>query len=95
MEICPYCGQTIPEGGHKNPSQLKWYFKTSNIVIGFLFVGPLVLPLIWFHPGYKLRTKILATIAISVVSLFFINVTISAFKTLSRYYGLIFDQALN
>ena len=45
-----------------------WYFRTPNLVITFLFVGPLMLPLIWWHPKMSRVSKIALTIVISIVS---------------------------
>ncbi len=36
----------------------KWYFKKKNIVLGFILVGPLTLPLVWFHPRMSRAAKV-------------------------------------
>lgn len=60
---CQYCGEFLDKD-----KKAKWYFKTSTIVIGFLVVGPLILPLIWVHPQYSRSRKIILTIAVLILS---------------------------
>ena len=53
---CRFCGEFLSESKvHelKKP-KMKWYFSTSTVVIVLLCVGPLGLPLVWFHPNYKI-----------------------------------------
>ncbi|GEM_PF-2113117 len=65
---------------------LAWYFRTSVIVIALLSVGPLALPLIWFHPRYKRLTKVLTT-ALTIVLTYYSMVAVSgSFKLMMRLY---------
>ncbi len=84
MRKCPFCSQEIPEDAEKCPfcgellvtpdkPKTKWYFSTVFVVIALLSVGPLALPLVWYHPRYKKPTKIVISIiiiALSVLSYF-------------------------
>ena len=46
----------------------KWYFKTPFVVIAVGAVGPLALPLIWFHPRLTRKHKVLITIAVLILT---------------------------
>lgn len=50
-----------------NP-QGKWYFKSTSLVIGFLLVGPFILPLIWINPGFTGRKKVILTVIVIILS---------------------------
>lgn len=63
-----------------------WYFKTSVIVIVFLCVGPLALPMVWFHPRYKFFTKIWVTVAALAATYYSVVAVNSSLKLLMRLY---------
>ena len=56
-------GTTPPQ-----PGAVSWYFRPINLVLTFLFVGPLMLPLIWWHPRMSRAWKIGLTLLITVIS---------------------------
>lgn len=70
---CRYCGEFLNASGppllRPAPQDgLPWYFRTSMIVIALLTVGPLALPMVWWHPKMKPLVKIgvsIATIAMT------------------------------
>ena len=65
---------------------IKWYFKTQWVVFAFLCVGPLALPLIWFHPRYRPITKIVIT-AVIILLTYYSSVFLSGYlQSLSGYY---------
>ncbi|OHB59358.1 MAG: hypothetical protein A2167_07335 [Planctomycetes bacterium RBG_13_46_10] len=83
---CRFCGEFLDRAG-----KTKWYFSTSNIIVAFLFVGPLVLPLVWFHPHYKKNTKIIITTIISIVTILVVYLLIKLFPGVFQYYSQLND----
>jgi hypothetical protein len=66
---CRYCGEFLDGRSRPQPPVLplsrspgtKWYHANGSVIIALAFVGPLALPLVWFHPRYKMATKIVIT----------------------------------
>lgn len=69
-----------------------WYFKPITIVIGFLCVGPFVLPLVWVNPHLSQRKKIVISSIVILLTAALTVIMIDAFKSISKYYRLIFQQ---
>ena len=69
---------------------IKWYHKTSVLVVALLAVGPLALPLVWSNPRLSKTNKTLLTIAVLVLTYFLVLSTLASLKTLSEYYNQIF-----
>jgi len=75
---CRYCGEfmidaQLPQTGKPKVSRL---FATTTVVIALLCFGPLALPLIWFHPRYKIITKVVVSVVVvgfSIWAFFFVN----------------------
>ena len=84
---CRYCGEML-----KEKPAVKWYFKTTPIVIAFLCVGPLALPLVWFHPRLSKGKKTILTIIILILSYILGRLFIDSLKSLKEYYRAIFQQ---
>jgi hypothetical protein len=70
---CKHCGEFLDgsQGPYRETpppvpgNPLPWYFRTTTLVIALLSIGPLALPLVWWHPKMDLWLKF----AISVVTL--------------------------
>ena len=68
---CKHCGEFL--NGSARPQQpaadrLKWYYRTTFILIALASVGPLALPLIWWHPKMTSVWKVVFTVATLVIT---------------------------
>lgn len=90
---CRYCGEFLDGSVHAGPDHKpkKWYFSTTNIIIAFLFVGPLALPLVWLNPQYKKNIKITVTIIIGIITFFAVYLLIKLLPYLFQYYSQLND----
>ena len=84
---CPHCSQ--PLTGLEPLKKEKWFFKTSLVVLALLSVGPLALPLIWFHPRWSRRVKILTTAATLILTVVLGKALDTALKTLMENYRVL------
>ena len=87
---CKHCGEFLDGATRASVAgkNVKWYFRTSFIVISLACVGPLALPLIWWRPQTKLAWKIGLTIGILILSWCFLQVTLKSSEGLKEYYKL-------
>ena len=90
---CRYCGEFLDgreEAVYSKKEKVPWYYKTSALVVGFVCVGPLILPLILTHPQYSNTKKITLSLIIIVGSIYIYYYLVKpALSTLSQYYGLL------
>ncbi len=70
----------------------KWYFKNWVLVVGFLCVGPLILPLVWFNPCFNQKTKIVISIVIVIITYFLTISMYKSIKVILGYYEQIFEM---
>lgn len=63
-----------------------WYFRNSVIVIALLSVGPLALPMVWWHPVMKPAVKVAISIAVLVLTWGCIELTIWLLKFLHQQW---------
>ena len=86
---CRFCGEFLEgakEGAKKAAPSAPWYFKTSTVIGGFLFVGPFVLPLVWLNPHYKKWVKILITVFLLAITWWLAKMFTWALGELKQYY---------
>lgn len=81
---CKHCGEFLSK--LKPASKMPWYAKTSLIVLSFMTIGPLALPLVWIHPTYSQRKKILVTVMVLILTYFVGAVIFNSLKTIFSYY---------
>jgi hypothetical protein len=88
---CKHCGEFLNATARPSVTEEKtpWYFRTTFIVIAFLSVGPLALPLIWWHPQMSRAWKIGLTIGTLVLSWILFQATLESLRTLKEYYKLL------
>ena len=87
---CKHCGEFLDGAARPRSTQekLPWYFRKGFIVIAVLSIGPLALPLIWWHPQTTRAWKIGLTIAILVLSWFIYKSTMESIHRIKESYQL-------
>jgi hypothetical protein len=87
---CNKCGESLDVTDPRFAGEkVQWYFRKSFIIIAVSCVGPLALPLIWWHPKISRAWKVGLTIGILVLSWLLIQATVESLHTLKEYYKLI------
>jgi len=77
------------------PHSSKWYFKTHWLIIGFLCVGPFMLPLVWFNPGYGKWAKVIITLVVAIASYALFVVMLDSVRSIVNYYQFMFEELDN
>ena len=92
---CRHCREFLDGRSRSIPlplpvaDEMKWYFKTSVIIIALCSVGPLALPLIWFRPQTARSWKIGLTIVTLILSWLLYLSTMKSIEVLREYYKLL------
>ncbi len=88
---CKHCGEFLHASTSVNSAEnkLPWYFRKSVIIMALLSVGPLALPMIWWHPQMSRAWKIGLTIGILLLSWLLYKATMDSIRTLMEYYKLL------
>lgn len=64
----------------------KWYFKRSSLIVGFICVGPLILPLVWSNPRFSGKRKAIISAVVVILSLLLAVLTFNSLKSINNYY---------
>jgi hypothetical protein len=67
-------------------NNLPWYYKKTSLVVGFLCVGPLVLPLIWIHPKMTTSAKVLWTVVVLVLTYLLVLLSMDSLNKIQQMY---------
>ena len=88
---CKYCGEFLDPSKkpHIAGEKVDWYFRKSFIILALCCVGPLALPLIWWHPQMTRAWKIGLTSIILVLSWILLQLSIESLRTIKEYYQLL------
>jgi uncharacterized membrane protein YvbJ len=90
---CKHCGEFLNEQAIPIAQvKTKWYYKGGVLVTFFLVVGPFMLPLVWKHPKYSKKKKIVVTVVVSVLSVIMLYVMIVSCQKIYTYYDFLFKQ---
>ena len=82
---CKHCGEFLDGLCRPRPlvsvkpekaDKLPWYFGTASVVASLLTVGPLALPLVWFHPKLPVVWKVVITVGVLVLTWFSVMVVL-------------------
>lgn len=88
---CRYCNEYLDKSKMANISgagetPVPWYFRTYIIMMGFICVGPLVLPLVLLNPYWSWARKLVVAAIIVVISFFVAKAVGVAMVYLNQYY---------
>lgn len=97
---CKHCGEfldgsrparlTSPPGlpGPAEP-RLPWYFQKTMVVLGLCTVGPLALPMVWFHPKINTTWKVVVSVVVLLISWGLLVSTLHSLKVMNEYMDLL------
>jgi zinc-ribbon domain len=97
---CKHCGEFINGAVRSSPTPsfmnstksaagLPWYFSNLFLIFMLLSIGPLALPLIWFHPKMTPKWKIGITVITLVITYLLYVLSVMALKKLNEILELL------
>ncbi len=64
--------------------QIKWHLRPITVIIALLCAGALALPLLWLSPAFKKIHKVILTILIAIITLWFLKVSADIYDILLK-----------
>jgi hypothetical protein len=88
---CKHCGEFLDASNDPRfvENKVQWYFRKTFIIIAVFCIGPLALPLIWWHPQIMRVWKIGLTIGILALSWILFQTTMESIHILKEYFKLL------
>jgi hypothetical protein len=88
---CKHCNEFLDGRPRENAAapegkKVPWFFSKTSIVLSVVTLGPLALPLVWFHPKYSLTKKIVVTAIIVVLTYYLGVATMKAWNGMMDMY---------
>ena len=71
--------------------EMKWYLRPVMVLVAILAVGPLAIPLVWLSPAFKKWVKIIITIVLVMLTIWFVKASSDLYQTLLKDMQLIQD----
>ena len=85
---CSQCGEGLDRAALRAPVTPKWYYNVWFVLFMLFFVlGPLGLPLVWKNTKFSRTVKLVLTLLMVVYTLFLVQLTIQAFRTVSEHFN--------
>lgn len=86
---CKHCGEFLNKPTVHQPAgdEQKWYYRKTYIILILACVGPLGLPLIWWHPTLSRAWKIGLTVVICLLTWLTLVATVESLKVLQESYS--------
>jgi len=81
---CRFCNEFL--SARPETPKTPWYCKSSVLAICFLTVGPFALPLVWLHPVFSFRKKIILTVIVLALTYWLGSLFLHSAKTIFDYY---------
>lgn len=101
---CKHCGEFLDgnEAAYRGTppplplpaNQLPWYFRTATLVIALLSIGPLALPLVWWHPKMEIWIKVAITLVTLIATWYLYLGTMAALENLNEQFKQLRESGL-
>jgi len=88
---CKHCGEFLDGRPRETVStdekpKTSWFFSNTSMILSIVTIGPLSLPLVWWHPTYSRTKKIVITVIILAITYFLGSVTIKVWNEMMELY---------